>query len=66
MYKAKGVSEAGFLLHQNTAGLEGVAVEDLEEWEVLVMVGPYEESQKEPMEFDYFHHASIGSFWLSS
>lgn len=50
MYKARGVSEAGFQLHQNTAGLEGVAVEDLEEWEVLVMVCPYEESQKEPME----------------
>lgn len=48
VYKARGVSEAGFLLHQNTAGLEGVAVEDLEEWEVLVMVCPYEESQKEP------------------
>lgn len=50
MYKARGVSEAGFLLHQNTAGLEEVAVEDLEEWEVLVMVCPYEESQEQPME----------------
>ena len=50
MYKARGVSEAGFLLHQNMAGLEGVVVEDLEEWEVLVMVCPYEGTQKEPVE----------------
>lgn len=50
VYMARGVSEAVFLLHQNMAGLEGVVVEDLEEWEVLVMVCPYEGSQKEPVE----------------
>lgn len=50
MYKARGVSEAGFLLQQNMAGLEGVVVEDLAVWEVLVMVCPYAGSQKQPVE----------------
>lgn len=50
MYKARDVSEAGFLLQQNMAGPEGVVVEDLEVWEVLVMVCPYEGSQKLPVE----------------
>lgn len=49
VYKARGVSEAGFPLQQNKAGLEGVAAEDLEVWEVLVMVCPYEGSQKRPL-----------------
>lgn len=48
VYKARGVSEAGFPLQQNKAGLEGVAAEDLEVWEVLVTVCPYEGSQKPP------------------
>lgn len=48
VYKARGVFEAGSLFHQNMAGLEGVVVGDLEESEVLVMVCPYEGSQKEP------------------
>lgn len=47
-YKAGGVSEALFLLQQSKAGLEGVVVEDLEAWEVLAMVCPYEGSQKQP------------------
>lgn len=50
VYKARDVSEAGFLLQQNMAGPEGVVVEDLEVWEVLVMVCPYEGSQKLPVE----------------
>lgn len=48
VYKARDVSVAGILLQQNMAGLEGVVVEDLEVWEVLVMVCPYEGSQKLP------------------
>lgn len=50
MCKARGVSEAGFLLQQNMAGLEGAVVEDLEASEVLVMVCPYEGSQKLPVD----------------
>lgn len=48
VYKARDVSEAGCLFQQNMVGLEGVVVEDLEVWGVLVMVCPYEESQKLP------------------
>lgn len=47
VYKAGGVSEAGPLLQQNMAGLEGVVGEDLEVWEVLAMVCPCEGSQKQ-------------------
>lgn len=49
VYKATGVSEAGLPLQQSKAGLEEVAAEDLEAWEVLVMVCPYEGSQKWPL-----------------
>lgn len=50
VYKAGGASEALFLFQQSKADLEGVVVEDLEVWEVLAMVCPYEGSQKQPME----------------
>lgn len=50
VYKAGGVSEALFLLPQSKAALEGAVVEGLEGWEVLAMVCPYEESQKQPRE----------------
>lgn len=48
VYKARGVSEALFLLQQRKVGLEGVVAEDLEVWEVLAMVCLYEGSQKQP------------------
>lgn len=48
MYRAGGVSEVGFLLQQNRAGLEAVVAEDLAVWEVLAAVCPCAASQRQP------------------